>query len=446
MNSFERQVEALGRFVGSVGPEIDLEVIVTQMETAVTRIANSEIHQNVTDRNTEVIVRVVENNRAVVLQGNSSEVNAVRAQVESAREVARMVPPLDVNPGLSRPAKGRETRPYDPAIDRFTPAKRARWASVFVRRARQDGLVASGAISRLKGQIAYLNSNGVQRLCEASRASAELILYDGAGSGFATASALSAEPLDPSALAEDAAWRAIRSRNPVPIDPGEYTVLLEPPAVAEILDFMGWAGFNAKMLEDHQSFVEDTLGKKAVSSLITVVEDPFSAENPGLPFDFEGTPRQKVILIEEGVIKSPVYDRRTAVKAKRQSTGNALPPTYNVGPLPLNIVMKSGKVRREDLIRKIKKGVLVTRFHYTNIVDPRKLILTGMTRDGTFEIRNGEIARGVRNLRFTENMVDALKRTEGVSRERRLVSSWFSATLAPVLLIQGFRFTSATLF
>jgi TldD protein len=446
MTAFDRKMEALSGLAPSLGSEIDTEIIVTESENAVTRIANSEIHQNVAERNTEVTLRVVEKGRAVVVQGNDASVNGVRESVKAARNAARLVPPLDIYPGLSRPATFRETHPYDPAIARFTATRRAEWAEVFVSRARADRLTASGAITASRARIGYLNSRGVQCAADASRVSAELILYDEAGSGFSTESALSGARMRPEAIAEDAAWRAVTSRNPVAMKPGEYEVLLEPPAVADLLDFIGWVGFNAKMLEDHQSFLEDTLGKRAVSSFITIVEDPFSRENPGLPFDFEGTPRQRVTLIDAGMIKTPVYDRRTAKKAGKRSTGNALPPNYDVGPLPLNMQMKAGNTPRKDLIRNVKRGLLVTRFHYTNIVEPRKLILTGMTRDGTFEIRDGEIARGVKNLRFTQNVIAGLKTAAGVSRERRLVSSWFSGTLAPALLLNSFRFTSATLF
>ncbi|MHA2642483.1 MAG: TldD/PmbA family protein [bacterium JZ-2024 1] len=425
---------------------MDLEIIYTESEAGVTRLANNEIHQNVVEKGAEIVLRVTDNDRVVVVQTNDTRENELRDTVERARVTARMVPPLDVNPGLSEPASLKPTRAYDPRISRVNIQRRARWAEIFVTRAKAEGLMASGAISALRASVAYVNSRGVTYHADSSRVTTELILYDDFGSGYATASGISGEDTDPHSLAQEAAWRAMRSRHASSIDPGDYAVVLEPPAVADLLDFMGWAGFNAKMLEEHQSFLEDTIGKRAFSPLITILEDPFSRINPGLPFDYEGTPRQKVVLVSRGVVVGPVYDRRTAFKAGKQSTGNALPPTYNVGPLPLNLAMQAGDVSREDLIGKIKRGLLVTRFHYTNIVDARKLILTGMTRDGTFEIRNGEIARGVKNMRFTQNVVGALKEVIGVSRERGLVSSWFSGTLAPAIALRKFHFSSATLF
>lgn len=424
----------------------DLEIVVINSENAVTRLANSEISQNVTERDTEVILRIVENRRSVVVRINGLSLEKVRDYVEQSRDAARLVPPLDEYPGLSRPSRLRATRCYDPAINRFTAAKRADWARIFVNRARSDHLIASGAISASRATIGYVNSRGVRHVTDASRVSVELILYDATGSGYATSGGPSATTIDPEALANDAAWRAIASRHPVEMPPGEYPVILEPPAVADLLDFAGWSGFNAKMIEDHQSFVEDTLGKQAVSPLITVLENPFSEKNPGLPFDFEGTPRKRVTLIEKGVIKSPVYDRRTAKKAGKKSTGNALPPDYGIGPLPLNMEMKPGQMPRADLLRKVDRGIFVTRFHYTNIVEPRKLILTGMTRDGTFEIRHGQIAKGIKNMRFTQNIVEALREVAGVSREQSLITSWYSGILAPSLLVNRFRFTSATRF
>ncbi|HSJ49745.1 MAG TPA: metallopeptidase TldD-related protein, partial [Actinomycetota bacterium] len=165
----------------------------------------------------------------------------------------------------------------------------------------------------------------------------------------------------------------------------------------------------------------------------------------GIPFDFEGVPRERVTLIDRGVFRDGVYDRRTAKQTGKNSTGHALPPPNPEGPFPLNLFMASGGSTVEEMVASVDRGLLVTRFHYTNVVHPVESTITGMTRDGTFVIRGGEIAHPVKNLRFTQSILDSLRATTTVGRETELASEFFfSASRVPALKIESFQFTGSS--
>ncbi|MEO0184544.1 MAG: metallopeptidase TldD-related protein, partial [candidate division WOR-3 bacterium] len=192
---------------------------------------------------------------------------------------------------------------------------------------------------------------------------------------------------------------------------------------------------------------------RIVDNRITIIDDPFYKKGFAVPFDFEGVPKKKMILIDRGVAKNVVYDSITAAMARKKSTGHALMYPNPFGPIPTHIVMKGGDSSLDEMIKTTKKGVLITRLHYTNVIDPYKLVFTGMTRDGTFLIENGVITKGIKNLRFTENIFEVLNRVEAISRSTELVADepGYSirmphGVVTPALKIRDFTFTSATEF
>src|SRR5258708_6062172 len=187
------------------------------------------------------------------------------------------------------------------------------------------------------------------------------------------------------------------------------------------------------------------IGEKLCSEMITIVDDPLGPESLGLPFDFEGTPSQRVTLIDEGIARDVVWDRTSARKAGRESTGHGLPPPNSSGPFPLNLRMEPGMSSQEDLVASTERGLLVTRFHYSNVVNEKETVLTGMTRDGTFLIEDGKLQHGVRNLRYTQNALEALANVEGVGDVTEISSElFFGGSRAPALKIRDFKFSSST--
>jgi predicted Zn-dependent protease len=262
------------------------------------------------------------------------------------------------------------------------------------------------------------------------------------GSGYAEMAAVDVEGIDPAAVGRDAAAKARSTTNPVSIDPGDWPVVLEEYAVVDLLSMLAYMGFSALAVQEERSFSEP--GRRVGSDLVTIVDDAADAATMPMAFDYEGVAKQRVPLIERGVCRDVVYDAQTAARAGRTSTGHGLPAPNPYGPFPLNMAMSAGSTPRDELIGGLERGLLVTRFHYTNPVHPKLAIVTGMTRDGTFLVEGGKVVGPVRNLRFTMSYLAALAGTVAVGRDRRTLRGDFGGVLVPAVRIDGWTFTGAT--
>ena len=281
--------------------------------------------------------------------------------------------------------------------------------------------MAFGSFSTEVEAIAVANSRGV-RSAESRTASQLLTVVMGAdgGSGYAEACAVDATTIDASALGREAAEQGRgRRANAVSVEPGDYPVVLESYAVSDLLDMLGYLGFSALAVQEERSFVEP--GRVVGSKLVTIVDD--GRDPAGLPgsFDYEGVAKQRVTLLDAGVCRDVVYDRQTAVRGGVASTGHGLPAPNTYGPFPLPHA-DGGRAppHATSSIGGLERGLLVTRFHYTNPVHPKQAVVTGMTRDGTFLVEGGRIVGPVRNLRFTQSYLDALAGVEAVGSERKV--------------------------
>lgn len=230
------------------------------------------------------------------------------------------------------------------------------------------------------------------------------------------------------------------------VRPGAYEVVLEPAAAAGLVEYLSYAGFGAKQVIDGQSFLSSRSGETVASSAITIADDVFHPSSVGIGFDFEGVPKQRVAVIDRGRATRPVNDLRTAAKLGASLTGH-FSGSNELGPYAANVVLEPGDSSIDELIAGVEDGLLVTRFHYVNILDRPRTLLTGMTRDGTFRIRGGELVGAVRNLRFTENVLDALATAQRVgSRLAAFAPEFgsFGSAAAPALRLGEFNFTSST--
>ncbi len=267
------------------------------------------------------------------------------------------------------------------------------------------------------------------------------------GSGFADGIAARVEDLDAQDVIRRAVEKAVRNREPAPIEAGEHTVLLEPNAVSSILLFAAYQGFGAQAVHEEASFLCGRIGERLFPEELAIDDDAGNEVYPGAPFDGEGAPRRRVELLRDGALTGPVTDGDWARKLGCANTGHARPKPNTQGPKPLNLVVHAGGESLEELVGGIDRGLLVTQFHYTNMIDPKDLLLTGMTRNGTFRIEGGEVVGAVRNLRFTESLVNALRNVRGIGREREVAGALFDGeVVSPALRIDGFRFTSTTDF
>ncbi len=248
-------------------------------------------------------------------------------------------------------------------------------------------------------------------------------------------------------LIDEALEGCIKAVNPKSISPGEYDVVLPPAAVSDFLFFLAYTAFNGKACNEGRSPFASSMGKKLMSDILTISDDPFDNLSTGAPFDFEGSPKNKLLLIENGVIKACAHDRRSAKIAGIESSGHSLPQPNSYGPIPFNLKVSAGESTLESMIASTERGLYVTHFHYTNMIDPMQQILTGMTRDGLFLIEDGKITGPVNNMRFTESTIKAFSNIAMLGEEPRRIESGFGGFFAsPGMKINNFNFTSSTEF
>jgi len=410
-----------------------------------TRFASSQIHQNTWREAISIqIMAVVDGNRVGVASGSSLEPDAVKATLQRAKAIAEVTPPNSDFPGLASPGIYPEATLWDDATAATTPAERADG----VARALEEfpnSIEAAGYIETTANEVFIAGSTGLRAYSTSTQAGCSVMAIAENSSGFAESVERKLSNLDVPALAERAVRKAELGRDPKPVEPGAYTVILEPAATSTLLQFLAFLGFGGKALLEGRSFMTGKIGEKIMDDRVTIIDDPTAPDALGLPFDFEGTPSSRVVLIERGVAKDVVWDRATAKKAGRESTGHGLPPPNTMGPLPLNLRMEPGDRSLEQLVASTERGLLVTRFHYSNVVSEKETVLTGMTRDGTFAIEDGKIAHGVKNLRFTQNAVEALSNVEGVGDTTETSTElFFGGSRAPALKVRDFKFSSAT--
>ena len=425
----------------------EAEVLVTTEDAALTRFANSEIHQNVSETSVGVNLRFAIGRRIAVASSGRADDDGLRALVERAAAMARTSEELEDWGGLPGPdGKGPiATLPqaYAMATAEATPELRAEGVRAVIAAADDAGVLAYGSFSTGTDRMAVANSAGIRAVQE--RTSAQLLTVhmspDG-GSGYAERAATNVQNIDPVGIGREAAARAKATDRAIAVPPGDYPVVLEAYAVVDILDMLGFLGFSALAVQEGRSFVEP--GKRIGSELVTIVDD--GADPSGMPmaFDYEGVRKQRVVLIDQGVCRNVVYDAQTAAREGRRSTGHGLPAPNSYGPFPINLVMSKGDKTRDELIGGLDRGLLVTRFHYTNPVHPKLAIITGMTRDGTFLVENGEVVGPVRNLRFTQSYLDALLGVSAVGHDLRTLRGFLGGVVVPMVRIDSWTFTGAT--
>lgn len=419
-----------------------VEVLFMHEWGGLTRFASSSIHQSTHSEDTGVRVRVVTEGRVGVAASNDFSPGGARRAAESALEMANVVAPDPMFPGLAPPTSAPDHRAFDEATAATTPERRADGVAQVIGQC-PEGFTAAGAFETLGSEVALANTEGQFCYAPTSQASVTTVVTGSeGGSGFAETFATATNAFDPAAIGKRAADKAVASRSPRDLDAGRYTVVLESSAVSTLVGFLAWVGFGGRSLIEGRSCFSGKQGQQVGAASVSIYDDAAADGTLGIPFDFEGTPRSRVDLIDGGVFKGAVYDMRTAKQAGTRSTGHALPPPNPEGPFPLNLFMAPGEASLEDMIASIDHGVLVTRFHYSNVVHPVESTITGMTRDGTFLIEHGEIAHPVKNFRFTQSIVEALRGTEMIGQDTELASEFFfSASRVPALKVSSFNFS-----
>ena len=414
------------------------EVVFAVENLAVTRFANSMIHQNVAESAAKVSLRSVIGKRVGSASTNRLEPESLRAAADRSVEIARLQPENQDFVSLPRPQPISSVRAISAATEASTPEARAALVAEIVAMGKQEKCAVSGVLSVESSEIAVGSTLGIRAYHPLTTALLNVIASDDTAGGFGHWMGVDISRLDHKAVAWTAIEKCILGRRPAALDPGEYEVILEPPAVADLLNLLAWLGFGANAVEEGRSFMCDRFGSRITGEQISIWDDGLDPRGLPLPFDFEGVPKQRLDLIKDGVANAVAYDSYYAHKQGQQSTGHALPAPNTYGPLPINLFLGAGTATRDDMIGATRRGLLVTRFHYTNIVQPKETVITGMTRDGTFLIENGRLGQPVRNLRFTQNILEAFATTELVGAEAVLSDR----CVVPALKLRRFTFTS----
>lgn len=423
----------------------DIEVMVGAGAEALTRFANNAIHQNVAEESHHVSIRPVIDQRTARVTTNRLDPESIRAAVERAILLTRASEPNPEMLPLVRPAAISEVARYGEDTARQRPADRARAVAGAIRVVEDLGQTAAGIYSVEQGAEALLNTEGLFAYHCETLAVFSITAMAADSSGWAKASSTSAGHLDPEALARSAVTKARLSANPREIAAGAATVILEPAAVLDLTGQM-FGDFSATAVADQRSFLTGRLGEPLFGENITIHDDVLHPLQCGTPFDGEGVPRSRLLLVERGVPKEIAWSRSIAHKAGGQPTGHGFPLPNELGEAPSNIVIEGGSATVDEMIASTGRGILVTRVWYIREVDPYEKVMTGMTRDGTFLVEDGRIVCGLRNLRFNQGLIEMLRSVETMSAPVRASGEESIDMVVPAMKVGGFQFTEVTKF
>jgi len=402
----------------------EAEAVAHIERSGLARFAGSEVHQPTLIENAVVTLRVVHDSRAGVATTNKVDAAGLEELARRAAEAAESAPADETFPGLAPPAEPPVVEGDDEETARLAPEDQAALAAAAIDAA---DIPAYGFFTSAVSELAVASTTGLSVDQRMTDATALVVAADERRSGYAEQTAWRARNIDPAAVAREAAEKATRTDGAVEIDPGTYRAVLEPYALADLIEYFSHDSFGALGLLEKRSYLSERLGKKIFDEKISIADD--SLDSRGLPksFDFEGTPKQRVQLIEDGVARGVVWDRTTAAQASdgATSTGHAPPiESRDWGPLPYALSIQAGSAESVDeLAELVGDGIYITRLHYLGVVHPREGVITGMTRDGTFRIRDGKIAEPLVNLRFTVAVPELLGEVFGLSKDVSLVNS-----------------------
>jgi predicted Zn-dependent protease len=430
------------RVLRLVGADAEAEVTVAAGTEALTRFATGFIHQNVADAVQQVHLRLALDGRVAEATGNQTDDDALASLARSTMEAARVQPVDPAWPGLAPVADAPAVDHWDDATAAAEPAQRADRVGAFV--ASADGLETAGFCSTEGIQVAFANSAGQRLSGRTTSATLDGIARTGTSDGSARASSVRLADLDGSRLGDEAVGRARDSAQAGDLEPGRYEVVLTPSCVVNMLTFLALHGFNGRAAEEGRSFAR--IGEAQFDEKISLADDVSHPMASGVGFDAEGTPKRRVELVRAGVTSGLVHDRRTAKALDTQSTGNAVGGGASFGALPANLVLEAGSATPEELIGGVARGLLVTDFWYTRILDPRTQVVTGLTRNGVWLVEDGRVQRPVTNLRFTQSFLEALGpgQVQGVGSDLTLVGGavfGIGAYIVPSLHLASWNFT-----
>ena len=432
------------RLAKSAGAE-EAEVHVDEVLDDLTRFANNAIHQNVSEHGLTVSVRTVVDGRTARVTTNRIDENSLRAAIYSSLSLAASQPkdarllPL---PGKQR---YRAVQRFSKSTAATTPEDRARAVRRACDLAIKNGQVAAGIFSTGQSQSFMGNSRGLQAAYRETHAEFSITMQEAPAASWAKANSGDVRQFDPQALALQASKKAHLAVDAKELPTGKYPVILEPAAALDLVGFLFY-DFAATALADKRSCLNDRMGKPLLGKNITIADDVYHPLQMGAPFDGEGMPRERVLIVDRGVPKNLVYSRAAAKAARKAPTGHGFMLPNEYGEAPMNLVFTGGDSSLEKMIGSTERGLLVTRIWYIREVEPYEKIMTGMTRDGLFLVEKGRVISAVKNFRFNQSLLEALRNVEMLGPAVRATGEEAFEMVMPAMKIRDFHFTEVTKF
>jgi predicted Zn-dependent protease len=426
----------------------DMQVTVFEQDQATSRFANNEMTQHVDTCTTMVTITVNARGRTATFTTDSTSTKAIKRAVDKAIETAAVLPHDSTTLRVLKPSHLTEDATpkfsrYDPRIAALGPEDRLARVKSIVEVARRGRFSAAGIFATYLNSYAIGNSAGLFRFDQQTNVECSITMLSASSSGWQKGYGCNLDAVDPVALAQGAASRARKSRNPVYVRPGDYTVILEPSAVLDLICFLYDDFTGTEHWYETSSFCKK-IGKSVLGKNITITDDANHELQTGFLFDDEGMNRKTVTIVENGKLKTPVKSRRSVKYLGGSPTGHGAAPSSAEGEFPMNIVVAGGDSSLEEMIASTQRGILLTRVWYVRDVDPNTKLLTGMTRDGTFLIENGKVTRGIKNLRFNQSVIDMLKNVVEIGQPVLAAGEETFPAVVPPMKIENFRFSSRT--
>lgn len=447
MISQTRCQEILEKLLSMVEAE-QAEAVIMARDLSLTRFANSTIHQNVDERDMTIYLRVADGRKLGVARSNRCDHESLKQTAQRAVEIARHQPENPDFDGFAKSPKAPSVDVYCEETANCSPLRRAENVRTVIRESDRFGFLAAGSHYTSATAIAYANTLGTSQFHRYTSAYMNTVVMSPTSSGYADFSSISIEDFDPAKIGATATKICADSQNPRDLSEGKYEVVISSDALSDLMFWFAYIGFTPENFQDGRSFMSGRIGERIIGDNVTIWDDGLDPKGLPLPFDFEGVPRKRVDLITNGVAKGIVYSLITAKRDKTQSTGHALPPGEEIGAAPINVFLAPGKSTMEEMVRSIKRGLVVTRFHYINgLLDTKRALFTGMTRDGTFYVEDGKVRYPIKNLRFTQNMLEAFSKIEMISSQTKLfILEGLGAYVLPALKVSEFNFSGKTEF
>jgi predicted Zn-dependent protease len=435
----EAEARELVERVVAMSEADEIQVSVNSSQAGNTRFANNRMSTSGSVTDAQMGVQSSFGRRSAVVTTNDLSEESLLRAVRQSEALARLAPENpEAMPALG-PQQYRPVQGFFDSTANLSPEARARAAAAALEMTRSAGdLEAAGYIVTSAGAGALGNSRGLFAYHRATSANYTLTVRtsDGTGSGWAGSDHPDWGQVDAEGVARRAAEKARLSRDPVAIEPGRYTVILEPQAVADLVRLMAFAMDARSADEGRSAFTKpgggNRIGERIVDERVTLISDPHDPQLLGNPFDGEGMPMQRRVWVENGVLRELAYNRFWAEKQGREPTGG-----------PSTVMMMGGNTSVDEMIASTPRGVLITRLWYLRQVDPRTILYTGLTRDGTFLIENGRLTRSLRNFRFNESPLFILNNIEAIGPAVRAAGAEGGGSIVmPHLKVRDFNFTS----